>query len=48
MTLVSQQHGVSAADDGHDRAAIYRQVVQLSELIVDGYISEGVVPPFNK
>jgi len=49
MTLVkaSLQHGISAADDSQDRAAIYRQVVELSDLLLDGYsgqlasLSEG-------
>jgi len=39
MTLVkvALQHAVTAAEDGQDRANIYRQVVDLSDLILDGY-----------
>jgi len=39
MTLVklTLQHGVTAAEDGQERASMYRQVVDLSDLILDGY-----------
>merc|ERR1719369_368722 len=37
LVKLSLLHGVTAAEDGQDRAAIYRQVVEIADLVLDGY-----------